>query len=44
MLVTNQRLDKLAASHVDFKDRGMLDGSIISDKLHALRKYCSILQ
>jgi hypothetical protein len=44
MLVTNQRLDKLAASHVDFKDRGMLDGSIISDKLHVLRKYCSILQ
>jgi hypothetical protein len=37
MLVTNQRLDKLAASHVDFKDRGMLDGSIISDKLHALQ-------
>lgn len=30
MLVTNQRLDKLAASRVDFKDRGMLDGTIIS--------------
>ena len=24
MLVTNQRLDKLAAMHVDFVDRGML--------------------
>ncbi|KAG6835315.1 hypothetical protein H0H93_002803, partial [Arthromyces matolae] len=28
MLVTNQRLDKLAASRVDFNHRGMLDGSI----------------
>jgi hypothetical protein len=39
MLVTNQRLDKLAASHVDFKDHGMLDGTVISNKLHALHKY-----
>ncbi|KAF8488764.1 hypothetical protein F5888DRAFT_1796301 [Russula emetica] len=37
MLVTNQRLDKLAASRVDFKDRGMLDGTIISNKLRALQ-------
>jgi hypothetical protein len=27
MLVTNQRLDKLAAAHVDFNARGMLHGS-----------------
>lgn len=39
MLLTNQRLDKLAASCVDFKDRGMLDGTVISDQLHVLRKY-----
>ena len=41
ILLTNQRLDKLAASRVDFKDRGMLDGTIMSNKLHlhALRKY-----
>jgi len=39
MLVTNQRLDKLAASRVDFKDRGMLDGTILSNILCALRKY-----
>ncbi|KAF8488275.1 hypothetical protein F5888DRAFT_1796370 [Russula emetica] len=37
MLVTNQRLDKLAASRVDFKDRGMLDGTIISNKLCVLQ-------
>ncbi|KAG6905029.1 hypothetical protein DXG01_005543 [Tephrocybe rancida] len=28
MLITNQRLDKLAAARVDFKARGMLDGSL----------------
>lgn len=39
MLVTNQRIDKLAASRVDFKDRGMLDGTVISSKLNTLRKY-----
>lgn len=27
MLLTNQRLDKLAACHIDFKSRGMLSGS-----------------
>ena len=26
MLVSNQQLDKLAAAHVDFTSRGMLDG------------------
>ncbi|KAK7684223.1 hypothetical protein QCA50_012547 [Cerrena zonata] len=30
MLVTNQRLDKLAAAHIDFSARGMLEGSSIS--------------
>jgi hypothetical protein len=31
MLLTNQRLDKLAAAHVDFQARGMLDGPCITD-------------
>ncbi|OCH83734.1 hypothetical protein OBBRIDRAFT_815720 [Obba rivulosa] len=30
MLQTNQRSDKLTAAHVDFKDRGMLEGSILA--------------
>lgn len=30
MLVTNQRLDKLAAARVDFADRGMLQGTCLS--------------
>jgi len=30
MLLTNQRLDKLAASRVDFADRGMLRGTCLS--------------
>ncbi|PIL25424.1 hypothetical protein GSI_13314 [Ganoderma sinense ZZ0214-1] len=29
MLISNQRLDKLAASRVQFKDRGMLEGSLL---------------
>ncbi|KAG1735575.1 uncharacterized protein EDB91DRAFT_1238202 [Suillus paluster] len=36
MLLTNQRLDKLAASHIDFANRGMLRGTCLSyilDKL-----------
>jgi hypothetical protein len=33
MLLTNQRLDKLAASHVDFANRGMLEGTCLSDAL-----------
>lgn len=33
MLLTNQRLDKLAASHMDFSNRGMLDGTCLSDAL-----------
>src|ERR1700761_1103297 len=28
MLLTNQRLDKLATARVDFEERGMLDGSL----------------
>lgn len=31
MLLTNQRLDKLAAACVDFTERGMLDGTCLSD-------------
>lgn len=31
MLLTNQRLDKLAAARCDFKDRGMLEDSCIED-------------
>ena len=30
MLLTNQRLDKLAAARVDFTDRGMLDGNLLA--------------
>ena len=30
MLVTNQQLDKLAAAHVNFQARGMLNASISS--------------
>ena len=30
MLLTNQRLDKLAAARVDFENRGMLQGSVLS--------------
>ncbi|KAG1720890.1 hypothetical protein EDB19DRAFT_1962911 [Suillus lakei] len=33
MLVTNQRLDKLAASHINFKSRGMLNGTCLSETL-----------
>jgi hypothetical protein len=29
MLVTNQRLDKLAAARADFQARGMLDGTVL---------------
>ena len=33
MLLTNQWLDKLAASYVDFANRGMLEGTCLSDVL-----------
>ncbi|KAH9957041.1 hypothetical protein BGW80DRAFT_1439280 [Lactifluus volemus] len=36
MLLTNQRLDKLAAAHVDFTNRGMLDGTVLSSTLEMI--------
>jgi hypothetical protein len=36
MLVTNQRLDKLAASRIDFRTRGMLTGTCLSSTLESL--------
>ena len=33
MLLTNQQLDKLAVSHVDFANHGMLEGTCLSDAL-----------
>jgi len=36
MLLTNQHLDKLAAAHVDFTDRGMLDGTVLSTALETI--------
>jgi hypothetical protein len=38
MLLTNQRLDKLAASRVDFEKRGMLKGTCLQTVLTGLRK------
>ncbi|KAG1816667.1 uncharacterized protein BJ212DRAFT_1446794 [Suillus subaureus] len=38
MLVTNQHLDKLTASHADFDAQGMLTGTILSSTLAALGK------
>ncbi|KAG2133568.1 uncharacterized protein EDB93DRAFT_1242859 [Suillus bovinus] len=38
MLVTNQRLDKLAAARIDFKNRGMLNGTCLSATLKALKR------
>lgn len=36
ILTTNQRLDKLAAAHTDFKHRGMLNGHVLTATLIAL--------
>jgi hypothetical protein len=36
MLLTNQRLDKLAAAHTDFTERGMLDGTCLSAALETI--------
>ncbi|KIJ58693.1 hypothetical protein HYDPIDRAFT_33907 [Hydnomerulius pinastri MD-312] len=36
MLLTNQRLDKIAASRVDFASRGMLEGTCLSSVLQSL--------
>ena len=38
MLVTNQRLDKLAAMRVDYQDRDMLNGTCLSNVLVELRE------
>jgi hypothetical protein len=38
MLLTNQRLDKLAASRVDFTKRGMLQGTCLQNIISSLRK------
>jgi hypothetical protein len=38
MLLTNQRLDKLAAARVDFTERGMLNGTCLSGALRSLCK------
>ena len=35
MLTTNQRLDQLAAAHVDFTNRGMLKGTLLDSVLSA---------
>lgn len=42
MLITNQRLDKLSAAHVDFTARGMLKGTCLSWILWKLGKLCFI--
>ena len=39
MLLTNQRLDKLAAARVDFTSWGMLDGTIVSSTLRMSHIY-----
>lgn len=38
MLLTNQRLDKLAAARVDFQRRGMLKGTCLSHTLQLIEK------
>ena len=43
MLLTNQWMDKLAASHVDFAKRGMLDNTCIESMLAALSMYPHIV-
>ena len=45
MLLTNQRLDKLAAARVDFADRGMLQGTCLSaawDEIHRMYSFFTI--
>ena len=37
MLITNQRLDQLAAARTDFSQRGMLNGSCLTSILKARR-------
>jgi hypothetical protein len=43
MLLTNQRLDKLAAARVDFADRGMLKGTCLSSVLDQILRMFSII-
>jgi hypothetical protein len=43
ILLTNQRLDKIAASRIDFSDRGMLDGTSLSDILGECSLFSQIL-
>jgi hypothetical protein len=42
MLLSNQRLDKLAAARIDFKSRGMLEGTLLSSVYAALGQSVSI--
>jgi hypothetical protein len=42
MLLTNQCLDKLAASRVDFTDRGMLEGTCLSSVWDQILHMCFI--
>jgi hypothetical protein len=39
MLLTNQRLDKLAAAHTDFIERGMLNGTCLSAAQEVIGKF-----
>jgi hypothetical protein len=39
MLVSNQRLDQLAAARTDFANRGMLKGTCLTTELRALGKF-----
>src|SRR5882724_4283094 len=43
MLLTNQRLDKLAAAHVNFTHHGMLQGIPLNLALSRLGMYISIM-
>jgi hypothetical protein len=40
MLLTNQRLDKLAAAHADFLSRGMLNGTCLSEVVNKFGGMC----
>lgn len=42
MLLTNQRLDKLAVARVDFKSRGMLNGTCLSATLEKLSEFLAL--
>ena len=44
MLTVNSRMDKLAAARIDFKSRGMLEGTCLSDILQRIRMcFCYFL-